>query len=175
MANLLARVVGIYFRAPLPELSRFVESPRLLDKLDPRVALADGRAIDLGRCWDELGCLLDGGYTAPETGPTVGDRPLWSNQRATWSLVTPDRVVAIAGELGQMTREAFFSLYRVDEDETADAAPGERTGQVVDRAAFLWHKLQTLRDHYRVAAQRGEAMLVRIGDRPYEGDASEDE
>ena len=175
MANLLARVVGIYLRAPLAELSRFVESPRLLDKLDPRVALGDGRAIDLGRCWDELGCLLDGGFTTPETGPTVGERPLWSNQRAMWSLVEPARVAAISGELSQMSREAFFSLYRVDEDETADAAPGERTGQVIDRAAFLWHKLQALRGHYREAAQRGEAMLVRLGERLDEGDAPDDD
>jgi hypothetical protein len=187
VADLLRKVVGIYLRAPLRELERFVESPRLLDKLDTRVALSDGRAIDLGRCWDELGCLLDGGITAPESGPTVGDRPLWSSQRAMWSLVAPDRVAIIAADLAQLGREAFFSLYRVEEDETADAAPGERTGQFLDRAAFLWHKLQALRDHYRDAAQRGEAMLIRLGDRPYpappgtpdegdsEGDAPDDD
>jgi hypothetical protein len=163
-------VVGIYTRTPLPELNRFVANPKLLRRLDPRVALADGRALDLGRRWEELGCLLDGGISPPVSGPTVGDTPLTSDEEVVWSMVSPERVVAFAAELGRMSREAFHGLYRVDEDETADAAPGERTAQVQDHAAYLWHKFLLLRNHYAEAAQRGEAMLVRIGERPYDED-----
>jgi hypothetical protein len=165
-------VVGIYTRAPGPELERFVKNPKLLAKLDDRVALTDGRAIDLGRCWEELGCLLEGGISTPRSGPTVGDTPIASDDQVVWSVVGAERVKTLAAELSRMTREAFYKLYRTDDDEdTADAAPGERTERLIDRAAYLWRKFEQLRDHYAVAARRGESMLVRIGERPYEEDA----
>lgn len=163
-------VVGIYIRAPIEELDRFVQNPKLLRRLDPRVALADGRALDLGRRWEELGCLLDGGISSPRSGPTVGDTPLTSDDDVVWNMVAPDRVKVLAAELRRMSREAFHGLYRVDEDETADAAPGERTAQVLDHATYLWQKFLLLRQHYAEAARRGEAVLVRIGERPYDDD-----
>ena len=162
-------VVGIYTRLPLPEIERFARKPTLLRRLDARVALADGRAIDLGRRWEELGCLLEGGISAPTTGPTVGETTLPSpDEDVAWSYVAPDRVRAIAAELDQVTRDSFIDLYEVDEDETADAAPGERTERIIDQAAYLFRRFEQLRDHYRAAAKRGEAMLVRIGERPYD-------
>lgn len=167
-------VVGIYTRAPVSELKRFVDKPSLLRRLDPRVAISDGRALDLGRRWEELGCLLDGGISPPKSGPTVGDTVLASSEDVVWSMVEPDRVKALADELGRVSREAFYSLYRVDEDETADAAPGERTAQVMDQVAYLWQKLVLLRKHYAEAARRGEAMLVRIGERPWQDEESPD-
>ena len=164
-------VVGIYTRAPHSDLQRFLDKPSLLRRLDPRVAIADGRALDLGRRWEELGCLLDGGISPPRSGPTVGDTVIASSDDVVWSVVEPERVEALAEELGRITREAFYKLYRVDDDETADAAPGERTAQVMDQAAYLWQKLVLLRKHYAEAARRGEAMLVRIGERPWDEDS----
>ena len=162
-------VVGIYTRLPMTEIERLAAKPALLRRLDARVALADGRALDLGRRWEELGCLLDGGILAPRTGPTVGEQPLASPEEdVAWSFVTPERVREIAAELGRVTRDAFMRLYEVDDEDTADAAPGERTERVIDQAAYLFRRLEQLRDHYRAASAKNEAMLVRIGERPYD-------
>jgi hypothetical protein len=163
-----AALVAIYFRAPVSEIERFVRRPDLLKKLDLRVALSDGRALDLGRRWDELGCLLEGGVTAPQSGPTVGDGPLASNEdRVAWAWVEPERVRAFAEQLAAIRRDDFVRLYRVDDEETADAAPGERTERIVDHATYLFRRLEQLRDHYAAAARAGEAMLVRIGERAF--------
>src|SRR5690606_4980673 len=85
-------IVGIYIRMDLAELHRLRDRPEVLPMYDPRVALEDGRGLDLGRAWESLGVFLDGGITLPEIGPTVGDFPMApTDERATWSYVEPDR------------------------------------------------------------------------------------
>jgi hypothetical protein len=152
-----------YLRLSPTDLDRFVDRPAELLRLDLRAAIADGRALDLGRGWDELGCFLEGGITTPKSGPTVGERHLETeDERADWAYVSPARVRAFASHLGTLGREAFMDLFRIDDDETADALPEEQTGVWIDRGEYLFHKLAKLSAHYAAAAERGEAMLVRI-------------
>jgi hypothetical protein len=159
-------IVALYIRIPAKELERLRARPQILPKYDPRVALADGRGLDIGRAWDELGCYLDGGAKVPEQGPTVGEEPLANtDERALWSCVLPGRVQVIAQALGEISAAEFRHEYKFDPEETADVLPEERTGVFKDRATYLYGKLKSLALHYAKAAERGEAMLVRIGER----------
>jgi hypothetical protein len=160
-------VIGIYIRMTTGEIRRFCNDPEILPKYDPRVALADGRGLDLGRAWEELGVFLDGGVRLPETGPTIGEIPLPNtDSRATWSYIAPERVAAIATELGAVGRRDFMDRYHEpDPEETADSLPGSRTGGWGDRGSYLYKKLRALAAHFARAAESGEAMLVRIGTR----------
>lgn len=162
----LKRIVAIYIRLPLEEIERLRDTPDVLPKYDPRVALADGRGLDLGRAWEELGCFLDGGVSIPEHGPTVGEEPMPDvDPRAAWSYVRPERVRAIANALADMKKADFRTAYKLDPEETADHLPSEHTGAWGDRATIMFKKLRQLASHYREAADRGQAMLVRIGER----------
>jgi hypothetical protein len=164
-AALLKHIIGIYIRLDAREVARLRENPQILPKYDPRVALQDGRGLDLGRAWEELGVFLDGGVKLPETGATLGDIPLpATDPRATWSYIEPSRVVELAAALDQLGERQFRKSYEVDGEDT-DVIPGSRTDGWGDRAQYLWKKLQALAIHYRQAAERGEAMLVRIGER----------
>ena len=159
-------IVGIYIRVQRDEIERLREHPDVLPKYDPRVALADGRGLDLGRAWEELGVFLDGGVQLPEKGPTVGESPLPSEDgRAMWAYVEPEQVVEMAETLREMRRKQFQDRYDVDPEETQDQLPGVRTGSWGDRAGYLWAKLRELTSHYALAAENGEGMLVRIGER----------
>ena len=159
-------IVAVYIRIPAKELERLRTLPEILPKYDPRVALADGRGLDIGRAWDELGCYLDGGAKVPDQGPTVGEVPLPNiDERALWSYVDPDRVKVIAQALGDIDGTEFRREFHLDPEVTADILPEERTGVIKDRATYLFGKLKSLALHYAKAAQRGEAMLVRIGER----------
>jgi hypothetical protein len=158
---------AFYLRLPEGELRRFVAAPVLLAELDLAAPLRDGRAIDLGGGWDELGCLLEGGISTPSSGPTVGDQLVYDDTTETWSSVDPERVRAIAAELAAMTAETFLGLYLVGDDGTAELAVDDHAGawsrgSTRDRADRLYQKLERLRDHYEAAKQHGEAMLVRI-------------
>jgi hypothetical protein len=158
-------IVGIYIRMEVAELHRLRDQPDVLPKYDPRVALDDGRGLDLGRAWESLGVFLDGGITLPDIGPTVGDFPMpATDERATWSYVEPDRVAEIAAELGSMNRGEFHRRYQVDNEDTQDI-PDMRTAGWGSRQHYLFKKLRALAHHYGEAARRGEAMLVRIGER----------
>jgi hypothetical protein len=162
----LKPIVAVYIRIPAKELERLRTRPEILPKYDPRVALADGRGLDIGRAWDELGCYLDGGAKVPEQGPTVGEEPLPNiDERALWSFVPPERVKVIAQALSEIKGSEFRREYKLDPEETADILPEERTGIFKDRATYLYGKLKSLALHYAKAADRGEAMLVRIGER----------
>jgi hypothetical protein len=157
---------AVYLRLPPAELAALEKEPAGLRALPLDAALADGRALDLGRAWEELGCLLEGGIRIPETGPTVGYRPLGTTEDgAAWAGVDADRVRRVADELGVLHRDAFIRLYVVDDGETADTMPGERTGEWGDRAQYLYGKLELLRTHYVEAARLGQALLVRIAAR----------
>ena len=159
-------IVATLFRATSSEIERLRRDTRLALAMDPRGPLADGRAIDLGRRWEELGCLLDGGIATPEAGPVVGDEPIPCNDKQqAWSYVSPERVAAIATELARINRGAFMRLYRVEEDDTADDIPEARTGAWGDGGQYLYDRFLQLRAHYEAAAQHGEGMLVRIGER----------
>jgi hypothetical protein len=159
-------IVATLIRATPGEIERMKQRPSLALDLDVAVALAEDRALDLGRRWEELGCLLDGGISAPESGPVVGDEPLAGNdERQAWSFVSPERVRSLAAELAKLTRRAFLRLYRVEEDETADDVPEARTGAWGDGGEYLWQRFEQLRRHYELASARGEGMLVRIGER----------
>ncbi len=163
--DLVKQIVGIYIRMARDDLSRLQEHPEILPKYDPRVALSDGRGLDLGRAWEELGVFLDGGVALPDAGPTVGDVPLPSpDTRATWSYVAPDRVREMAEELRQMRRAQFRERYTVDHEDT-QTIPGNQTGAFGDRKQYMYKKLRDLAGHYAKAAAAGEGMLVRIGER----------
>jgi hypothetical protein len=165
-AQLLKHIVGIYIRVGGPELRRLREMPEILPKYDPRVALDDGRAIDLGRSWEELGVFLDGGVMLPDVGPTVGDVALPpTDSRATWSYVEPERVAEMAEHLLKMRRREFRNAYEVDPEDTQDSLPGVRTGKWGSRGAYMYQKLRILASHYAEAARLGQGMLVRIGER----------
>ena len=159
-------IVAVYIRIPAKELERLRKQPQILPKYDPRVALADGRGLDIGRAWDELGCYLDGGAKVPDQGPTVGEEPLPNiDERALWSFVEPARVKVIAHALAEIKATDFRREYHIDPEATADVLPEERTGVFKDRATYLFGKLKSLAFHYAKAAEQGEAMLVRIGER----------
>ena len=165
-ARQLKKIVGIYIRMSEHELQRLRSQPEILPKYDPRVALSDGRAVDIGRAWEELGVFLDGGVRLPEQGPTVGDIPLpQTDSRATWSYIEPERVKAMAEHLMQMRKKEFRKAYDVDPEDTQDSLPGSRTGQWGSRGAYMYQKLRMLASHYADAARHGQAMLVRIGER----------
>ncbi len=162
----MKRIVAIYIRLKLSEIDRLRDRPEILPMYDPRVALAVGRGLDLGQDWDELGAYLEGGIKIPEVGPTVGEEILPdTDSRARWSYVVPDRVVAIAKQLKRYSRREFVRSYKTDTEETQEFVRDEQTGVPGDRASLLFHKLRTLADHYSAAAEHGEAMLVRIGER----------
>ena len=156
---------AVYLRLDPAELMG-LRHPGALAALRVDAALADGRALDLGRAWEELGCLLDGGIRTPESGPTVGYDPLAAADGVAWASIEPARVRAVADALASLDRDAFIRLYSVDDAETADGLPGERTGEWGDRAEYLFAKLERLRAHYVEAARRGQAMVVRIAPRP---------
>jgi hypothetical protein len=161
----LKHIVGIYIRMDVKEIARLCEHPDVLPKYDPRVALGDGRGLDLGRAWEELGVFLDGGVQLPDIGPTVGEIPMASSDgRAAWSYVTPERVVSMAAALRQMRRDQFRVEYQTDNEDTQEL-PGARTGSWGDRGQYMYGKLRALAAHYAKAAESGEAMLVRIGER----------
>jgi hypothetical protein len=158
-------IVGIYIRMTAAELDRLRDDPAVLPKYDPRVALDDGRGLDLGRGWESLGVFLDGGITLPDVGPTVGEHPLpHVDERAAWSYVEPARVAEFASELSSMNRGEFYRRYQVDNEDTQDI-PDMRTGGWGSRQQYLFKKLRALAHHYAEAARRGEGMLVRIGER----------
>jgi hypothetical protein len=162
----MRRIVGIYVRLPVGEVERLCAQPEILPKYDPRVALSDGRGLDLGSAWEDLGCFLDGGIQLPEHGPTVGEIPLPdTDPRAAWSYVAAQRVKVIAQALAELTPADFKRTYKTDPEETADSLPGELTGAWGNRSAVMFKKLRRLAGHYAKAARRGEAMLVRIGER----------
>ncbi len=161
----LTQIIGIYIRLPIGEVDRLRERPELLPKYDPRVALADGRAVDLGRAWEDLGVLLDGGAKLPDHGPTVGELALpETDSRATWSYVEPSRVAAMAIDLASH-RQNFRKLYVVDGEDTDPAMAAARTGGYRRHDDYMMTKLAQLAAHYATAAANGEAMLVRIGER----------
>ena len=165
-AAVLKQIVGIYIRLQQKEVERLRDNPDILPKYDPRVALSDGRGIDLGRAWEELGVFLDGGVKLPENGPTIGEEPLPSTDaRAAWSFVSAERVRELAEELRGMRRSEFKKRYQVDPEETQPSLPGSRTGGFGARAVYMYAKLRQLASHYASAAENGEAMLVRIGER----------
>ncbi len=158
-------IVGIYIRMDPSEIQRLRDNPSILPKYDPRVALEDGRALDLGRAWEELAVFLDGGVKVPDSGPTVGDIPMPNTDpRATWSYVEPERVEELAELLRQMRRRQFRQRYEVDLEDTL-TMPGSTTGEWGDRAQYMYNKLRQLAQHYAKAASLGEGMLVRIGER----------
>jgi len=165
-AGLLKQIIGIYIRMDREEIHRLRDDPEILPKYDPRVAITDGRGIDLGRSWEELGVFLDGGVALPDHGPTVGDQPMPStDERAAWSYIEPERVVEMAEELTAMRRREFKSRYKVDPEDTQDSLPAARTGGWGNRGAYLYSKLRMLADHFAAAADHGQGMLVRIGER----------
>ncbi|MBN4050293.1 DUF1877 family protein [Desulfobulbus sp. AH-315-M07] len=160
-------IVGIYIRLATTELTRLREHPEILPKYDPRVALDDGRAVDIGRAWEELGVFIDGGVKLPTRGPIVGDTELpHTDERATWSYIEAPRVQEIADYLVNIRRnEEFKKHYDHDPDDTADSLPGSRTAGWGDRGTYMLGKLRILAAHYALAAKNGEGMLVRIGER----------
>lgn len=159
-------IVGVYIRLPLSEVQRLREHPDVLPKYDPRVALNDGRGLDIGRAWEELAVFLDGGIRIPDQGPSVGDEPIHCRDtRAAWSCVLPERVVEFAESLSRFSKRDFTRLYELDSEDTAPSLPGTRTAGWGDRETYLFGKLRALAKHYREAADRGEAILVRIGER----------
>ena len=162
----MKRIVGVYIRLPMDEIARLRDHPEVLPKYDPRVALGDGRGLDLGRAWEDLGVFIDGGVKMPDTGPSLGKQPLPStDERAAWSYVEPEQVAAWAAQLGALRRSDFHRQYDVDNEDTQDSLPSARTGGWGDREGYLYKELRALGEHYAAAAECGEGMLVRIGER----------
>ncbi len=163
--DLLKQIVGMYIRLDFEEIERLRDHPEILPKYDPRVPLGDGRGVDIGRAWEELAVFIDGGVKVPESGPTVGEVPIPSDDsRATWSYIEPERVAEMADLLRTMRRKTVRSRYAVDLEDT-QTLPGARTGAWGDRANYMYNKLRTLAQHYAEAADAGQGMLVRIGER----------
>lgn len=166
---------AIYLRVAPDLLEQLCDRPDRLGELDLHEALLDGRAVDLGRRWEELGCLLEGGIEPPRQAPTVADVVFaaFDDDRTLWGYVSAERVQAMARELSRITPDAFLAMYRVDDADTADAAPGDRTERIADPATYLFRRFEQLRDHYLAAAERGEAVLVRLGERAWDDAADE--
>lgn len=153
---------ALYLRISPADLRRYLQKPELLSRLDVRVALADGRALDLGRGWEEIGCLLEGGISVPTRAPTVGDSTLVEGERAAWGLVEAERVKELALFLDRIDRAEFYRMYYVDDEDTQDKLPDDQTGGIQKRSEHLFRKLAKLTEHYKTAARAGEAMLIRI-------------
>lgn len=155
---------ALYLRVSTEELARFEEDPARLYAMPMQQALDEARALDLGRAWEDLGCLLEGGIKTPETGPTVGDHPLpTTDDGVLWSAVPAARVKEYAEGPMSLSKPQFLALCRVDEADTADFLPGERTGEFGDPTKYLFEKYRALSALYRAAAAAGEAVLVRLG------------
>jgi len=155
---------AIYYRVSPAELDRLAGAPEVLTGMSLESALKDGRALDLGRAWEELGCLLEGGIAIPESGPTVGDEPLLlTEEGVAWNAIRPARVIELIESTMGMKDDAFLQLTSWDESDTADFFPGDKTGQWGDQSQYLYEKFQRLRAFYRLAADAGEAILVRLG------------
>lgn len=156
----------MYLRVPAHELDHLLAHPESLASLELRAALDDGRALDLGRAWEPLAVLIDGGVHLPDTGPTLGDEPLPDlDPGAAWSCVPAARVAAVAEELRRHHRQ-FARLYVVDGEDTDPYMMDTRTGGYQGNRDYLVAKLARLAEHYDEAARHREAMLVRIGTRP---------
>jgi hypothetical protein len=158
-------IVGLFVRTPMQDVVILRDAPELLATFDAAVPMAEGRAFDLGRAWEPLAVLLDGGVCLPEHGPTLGEVPLPdSDPRAAWSYVDPARVVTVAAELDAHCRH-FAKLYTVDGEDTDPFMSDARTGGYRGNRDYLIKKLGLLATHYADAASLGQAMLVRIGER----------
>lgn len=161
----MTKIVGIYIRLDPDELHRLVAHPEILPKYDPRVPLADGRGLDLGRAWEPLGVFIDGGFRLPATGPTIGVEPLPpTDQRATWSFIEAEDVAEFARSLKALGPKEFALRYEIDADESQEI-PDTRTGGWGSQRQYMFKKLEALKAHYAVAAAAGQGMLVRIGER----------
>lgn len=159
-------IVGTYLRVAANELARLEHEPARLLTLDVTTAFADGRALDLGRGWEPLAVLIDGGVRLPETGPTLGERALPDvDPKAAWSCIDAARLPLVAEELTVLCR-GFASLYAFDSEDTDPYMSDARTGGYRGNRDYLAKKLEGLAKHYAEAARRGEAILVRIGERP---------
>jgi hypothetical protein len=155
---------AIYLRVSAAELARVQSDPSGILQMPLSAALDEGRALDLGRAWEELGCLLEGGIRIPETGPTVGDQPLvMTDDGVAWNQILPARVAEYAHGVMALAEPQFLALCTIDEADTADFLPGERTGQWGDPTKYLFQKYQALSSLYQRAAAAGEAILVRLG------------
>jgi hypothetical protein len=158
-------IVGVYIRVPGDELDRLRTNGDTLPSFDVTAALADGRGFDLGRAWEPLAVLIDGGVRLPETGPTLGEFALPdTDASAAWSGIEASRVPAVATQLRDTCRR-FGALYVVDGEDTDPYMMDTRTGGYRGNRDYLVKKLELLAKHFAEAAERGEAMLVRIGER----------
>ena len=158
------RIVGVYVRLLPAELRHLQEHPDALLNYDLRGPLKDGRALDLGRAWESLAVLVDGGVRLPERGPTLGQLALPDcDHRAAWSCVEAAGVVTFAEVLATTCRQ-FAKLYGVDGEDTDPYLSDGRTGGYRGNQDYLIKKLEQLSIHYQTAVARGEAMLVRIGE-----------
>jgi hypothetical protein len=155
---------AIYLRVSVEELERIQADPSSILTMPLSGALEEGRALDLGRAWEELGCLLEGGIRTPETGPTVGDHALVTTEDGVaWNQISAARVAEYAQGVMSLAKPQFVALCTIDEADTADFLPGERTGQWSDPTQYLFQKYRALSSLYRSAASAGEAILVRLG------------
>ncbi len=158
-------IVGVYIRLPVSDVDRLRDKPDVLSKFDHRVSLADGRGLDLGRAWEALAVLIDGGVRLPERGPTLGELPLPDcDARAAWSYVDAVRVPVVAEALAAVCRQ-FAKLYGGDGEDTDPYMSDGRTAGYRGNRDYLLKKLELLAKHYGHAAVAGEAMVVRIGER----------
>jgi len=159
-------IVGVYIRVAGDELDGLRQHGERLAEVDVARAIEDGRAFDLGRAWEPLAVLIDGGVRLPETGPTLGEIPLPdTDPRVAWSCIEAERVPVLATLLGDSCRR-FGALYFVDGEDTDPYMMDTRTGGYRGNRDYLVKKLELLARHFVVAAEAGEAMLVRIGERP---------
>jgi hypothetical protein len=157
-------VHSIVYRVSPEELAGYEREPGRLVGLPLEDALREGRAVDLGRAWEELGCLLEGGIRTPETGPTVGEEHLLTTaDGVAWNLIRTERVAEIARDHLSLSRDAFYQLFHADDADTADSLPGDRTGEWGDHSKYLYDKFRRLKAFYEAAAGAGEAVLVRLG------------
>jgi hypothetical protein len=158
-------IVGTYLRVSVSELAGLESSPSMLLELDIDGAFARGVALDLGRGWEPLAVWIDGGVRLPEQGPTLGEVALPDvDPLAAWSYVDASRVPLVAQQLTAMCR-GFAALYARDGEDTDPYMSDGRTGGYRGNRDYLMKKLEGLARHYGEAAQRGEAILVRIGER----------
>jgi hypothetical protein len=157
-------VHAIYVCVAKDEVDELRADPSKLIGVALQPALDEGRAVDLGRAWEELGCLIEGGIRTPESGPTVGDEAVATTEEGVaWNAVRPERVRHYAEHTLALGREQFMALFSLDDAETADAMPGDRTREWSDSRAYLFERLQALRALYARAAAEGDAVLVRLG------------
>jgi hypothetical protein len=157
---------GVFF-AITPEQAHALQEASDDDSLIELVqeiedAWDDDNLAECDKAWDAMHRLLTDGTLEFGNGPeplchcVLGPAQLHEGDDYNVSLVSPEKVRAIAQALAAFTEDAFAERYRtiVPRDYALEYGDDDR--------AYTWEYFQGVRDLYRKAAERGRFMLFTV-------------